>query len=260
MSPEQPIGIFDSGIGGTSIFKEIHQLMPMEKILYLADSKHAPYGVKSHQEIIELCYKNTELLLKKGCKIIVVACNTATTNAIDHLREKYPLPFIGIEPAIKPAALHSQNNCIGILATEGTLSSRLFAQTAKSYAKDTQVIEVIGSGLVKAIEAGEVNHPKTFKLLSKIIKPFLEKEIDYLVLGCTHYPYLIPQLKKLLPPEVSIIDSGKAVAKQTQAVLRASGNLAATPQGKPEFYTNKKVEILKKFLTGIDCQVTYLDF
>ncbi len=126
----QPIGVFDSGVGGITIWKEITQLLPNEHTIYLADSKHAPYGQKPKKEIIELSVKNTELLLKKGCKIIVVACNTATTNAISYLRETYDIPFIGIEPAIKPAALHTKTNAVGILATKGTLSSELFYQTS----------------------------------------------------------------------------------------------------------------------------------
>ena len=137
------IGIFDSGIGGTSIWKEIHQLLPLENTLYLADSKNAPYGNKTKDEIIDLSIKNTEVLIDLGCKIVVVACNTATTNAISILRSKYDLPFIGIEPAIKPAALKTKSNSIGILATKGTLSSSLFHQTAKEFTKEISLIEIV---------------------------------------------------------------------------------------------------------------------
>ena len=148
----QPIGIFDSGIGGTSIFKEVHELLRFEKIIYLADSANAPYGNKSKEEILNLSIKNTELLLKKGCKLIIVACNTATTNAIDYLRQNYNVPFIGIEPAIKPASLKSKSKVIGILATKGTLSSALFHKTSDLYTKDIKVIERVGEGLVPLIE------------------------------------------------------------------------------------------------------------
>lgn len=259
MAQSSAIGIFDSGVGGTSIFKAIHQLLPLEKTIYLADSKNAPYGIKSKKDIVALCRKNTELLLDKGCKIIVVACNTATTNAINELRQEYQVPFIGIEPAIKPAAINSTRNCVGILATKGTLSSQLFAKTSALFAKNTKVIEVDGSSLVPLIEAGKINTAETFTLLSSLIKPLLTQEIDHLVLGCTHFPYLIPLLRKLLSSEVRIIDSGEAVARQTQAVLQASGLLANTQQGEPEFYSNKNPRILQQFIQGSH-QAIYLDF
>jgi glutamate racemase len=164
MINNNPIGLFDSGIGGTSIWKAIHQLMPNENTIYLADSKNAPYGIKSKEEIIALSKKNTELLLENNCKIIVVACNTATTNAIKELRATYDVPFIGIEPAIKPAATHSKTQTIGILATKGTLSSELFNKTASLY-QETNIIEQIGYGLVELIENGEINSPKMEELL-----------------------------------------------------------------------------------------------
>lgn len=214
-----PIGIFDSGVGGTSIWKEINALLPNEGTIYLADSKNAPYGAKSKEEIVQLSIRNTELLLDKGCKIVVVACNTATTNAIDYLRKNYNIPFIGIEPAIKPAALQSQSKTVGVLATKGTLSSSLFHSTSENHANGIKIIEQVGTGLVPLIESGNVNSSKTKALLATYIEPMLSAGIDYLVLGCTHYPYLIPVLEDLLPKHVKIIDSGEAVARQTMAVL-----------------------------------------
>ena len=198
MTNNNPIGLFDSGVGGTSIWREIHELLPFEDTIYLADSKNAPYGQKSKEEIIDLSIKNTELLLNQNCKIVVVACNTATTNAIKELRAKYDVPFIGIEPAIKPAALNSQQHVIGILATQGTLNSELFHQTAEKF-HDTKIIEQIGHGLVSLIENGEINSPEMNKLLHNYLEPMIEANIDYLVLGCSHYPYLIPQIKNILP-------------------------------------------------------------
>ena len=153
---ERPIGVFDSGVGGTSIWKAIHALLPFEDTLYLADSAHAPYGEKSSEEIVRLSVKNTEFLLERGCKLIVVACNTATTNAISVLRERYPVPFIGIEPAIKPAALHSRTKKVGVLATKGTLSSSLFLSTSATHAAGIDIVEQVGTGLVPLIEAGKV--------------------------------------------------------------------------------------------------------
>lgn len=247
MDNNQPIGIFDSGIGGTSIWKEIHNLLPNEKTIYLADSKNAPYGQRSKKEIIALSMKNTDLLLEMGCKLIVVACNTATTNAIQELREKYDVPFIGIEPAIKPAVANSKTQIIGILATQGTLNSELFNKTAEMF-HDTKIVEQVGHGLVQLIENGKMNTPEMTKLLHAYLTPMIEANIDYLVLGCSHYPYLIPQIKKILPDHVHIIDSGQAVAKQTQNVLREKAGFSSTKENEPIFYTNTNPKVLKGIL------------
>ncbi len=248
---ENPIGIFDSGIGGTSIWKEISSLLPHEDTVYLADSKNAPYGEKSKEDIIALSVKNTELLLSKGCKIIVVACNTATTNAIDYLRKTYPVSFIGIEPAIKPAALQTKSKTVGVLATKGTLSSSLFASTSENHANGIEVVEREGKGLVRLIEEGKTMSIETKELLKKYLNPMLEKGIDCLVLGCTHYPYLIPVLKELLPEEVKIIDSGLAVAKQTKAILVKEDLLRkGNTDGKHQFYSNVDTLVLKQFLNS----------
>jgi glutamate racemase len=248
MTNNNPIGLFDSGIGGTSIWKEIDELLPCEDTIYLADSKNAPYGQKSKDEIIALSIKNTEFLLNQNCKIIVVACNTATTNAIKELRAKYAIPFIGIEPAIKPAALHSKTQKIGILATQGTLNSELFHQTLEQF-QNTKLIEHIGHGLVPLIENGEINSPEINKLLHNYLKPMIEANIDYLVLGCSHYPYLMPQIRKILPKEIRIIDSGEAVARQTKKVLLERIGLNSQPEkGKSVFYTNSNPKVLEAIL------------
>ena len=249
MNNDQPIGIFDSGIGGTSIWREIHQLLPNEKTIYLADSKNAPYGQKSKQEIIALSMKNTDFLLKMKCKLIVVACNTATTNAIQELREKYDIPFIGIEPAIKPAANNSKTQTIGILATKGTLNSELFNKTTEMF-QDTKIIEQVGYGLVQLIENGQINSPEMTQLLQSYLKPMIEANIDYLVLGCSHYPYLIPQIKKIVPAHIQIIDSGEAVAKQTQKILNDKVGFSSATKNTPVFYTNTNPKVLSEILEG----------
>jgi len=256
----QAIGIFDSGVGGTSIWKELHSLLPFENTIYLADSKHAPYGTKGKDRIIELCIKNTEYLLSRNCKLIIVACNTATTNAIKVLRERYDIPFIGIEPAIKPAALNTKTKAIGILATKGTLSSELFHKTLSAFASDINVIEQIGEGIVELIESGKLNSEEMKALLKIYLKPILEAKIDYLVLGCTHYPYLIPTLNNILPKNVKIIDSGEAVAKQTKAIL-SKNNLLNLSKIKSEnvFYSNGNIKILKQ-LIETKATVHFLDF
>lgn len=245
----QPIGIFDSGVGGTSIWKELHTLLPFEDTLYLADSKNAPYGDKTQDEIIALSIKNTEFLLQKNCKIIIVACNTATTNAIKVLREKYSVPFIGIEPAIKPAALQTKTKTIGILATKGTLSSALFHTTMENFTEGINVIEVEGKGLVSLIENGALESAKMETLLKRILKPFQKQQIDTLVLGCTHYPYLIPQIKKILSNNIKIIDSGEAVALQTKKILEAQDLLQNQERkSKLIFYSNDSINILQFLL------------
>ena len=245
----QPIGIFDSGIGGTSVFKEIKALLPYEHSIYLADSSNAPYGNKTQQEIIDLSIKNTEELIARQCKLIVVACNTATTNAIKTLREVYDIQFIGIEPAIKPAALKTETKAIGILATKGTLSSELFHKTTDLYSNGITVIEQVGEGLVTLIEEGKIYSDAMRALLKKYLQPMIDADIDYLVLGCTHYPYLMPLLLELLPNHVKIIDSGEAVARQTKSILEQNHLLnTQTSHANNQFYTNGNIEILNNIL------------
>jgi glutamate racemase len=258
MSNKNPIGLFDSGVGGTSIWKEVHALLPNESTIYLADSKNAPYGQKTKEEIIELSKKNVEFLLNNNCKLIIVACNTATTNAIKVLRASYDIPFIGIEPAIKPAALHTKTQKIGILATQGTLNSELFHQTVALYS-DVKVVEQIGYELVQLIENGEMHSKKMTQLLEDYLLPMVTQDIDYLVLGCTHYPYLIPQIKKIMPNHIKIIDSGEAVAKQTKHVLEINNIFNTSKDIKQTFYINKSPEVMQE-LIGTKFKVNYKDF
>lgn len=250
---ESPIGMFDSGIGGITIYKEVHQLLPNENIIYLADSKNAPYGEKSKQEIIDLSIKNTEFLLRKGCKLIVVACNTASTNAVATLRKNYDIPFIRVQPAIKPAALQSKTNVVGILATEGTLKSELLFETSQKYAQGVKVIEQIGDGLVSLIESGKLHSKEMTFLLQKYMKPMIKNNIDQLVLGCTHYPFLRPQLQNILGHKITILDSGEAIARQTKVILEQE-NLINNSSGIKiqQFYSNYNPNILQYFINKID--------
>ena len=260
---KQPIVIFDSGVGGTSILKELVSKLPKEDFIYLADSKNAPYGEKSQDKIVELSVKNTELALKLKAKLIVVACNTATTNAIQHLRTRYPIPFIGIEPAIKPAALQSEKKRIGILATKGTLSSELFKHTSEYFAQGITVVEVVGKGIVEAVESGKTKDPEFINALSQQLKPFIEQKIDHLVLGCTHFPYIIPILKNLLPSHIKIIDSGRAVAKQTEAILEKHQlKTLSTSKGHIEMYSNaENLSPLRSLVHDItEVNITYKEF
>ena len=257
-----PIGIFDSGVGGTSIWKEIVKRLPQESTIYLADSSNAPYGIKPKTEIIDICIKNTELLIAKGCKMIVVACNTATTNTIDILRNKYDIPFIGIEPAIKPAALATQTNAVGILATKGTLSSELFHKTSKKFASHIKVLEQEGTGLVPLIESGKIESLEMETLLTKLLSPMIQENIDYLVLGCSHYPYLIPQIKKIAGNKLNIIDSGFAVAKQTETILRKHDlNNTTSVRANHQLFTNASLKTLSILTHDItNKRISRLDF
>lgn len=248
-SNNSAIGIFDSGVGGTSIWKEINKLLPNENTIYLSDSKNAPYGEKSKEEIIDLSIKNTEFLLKQNCKLIIVACNTATTNAIKTLRLNYKIPFIGIEPAIKPAALKTKTNTIGILATKGTLNSELFEQTSSTFRQHITIKETIGTGLVELIEEGKINSTEMTKLLHKYLQPMIDYKVDCLVLGCTHYPYLIPQIREITVNKIQIIDSGEAVAKQTKSILERNQILNTESKlAKHQFFVNKSKKTLESLL------------
>lgn len=245
------IGLFDSGVGGTTIWREVVQKLPFESTLLLTDSKNAPYGTKTKDEIIHLCEKNTEFLLQNDSKIIIVACNTATTNAITHLRQKYAMPFIGIEPAIKPASLHSKSKKVGVLATQGTLTSQLFHQNSKKFGEEQgiTIVEQIGTGLVELIEDGKLQSTEMEALLKKYLLPMVAQNIDYLVLGCTHYPYLLPMIRQIVPSYIKIIDSGEAVARQTHHILNEN-ELLVSEEKTPKhcWLTNRNVEILSQFV------------
>lgn len=258
MANNNPIGLFDSGIGGTSIWKAIHELMPNESTIYLADSINAPYGQKTKEEIIALSFKNTEFLLNQNVKLIVVACNTATTNAIKELRAAFDIPFIGIEPAIKPAALRSKTDAIGVLATMGTINSELFHKAVLSY-PETHIIEQIGHGLVQLIEEGKLESEEMTRLLHQYLQPMVAANIDHLVLGCTHYPYLIPQIKAIIPDNITIIDSGEAVAKQTKKSLESSIGLHDNSKPFHSFYTNITPDVLSNILNN-QYKVELIDF
>ncbi len=246
---QKPIGIFDSGLGGLTIYSEIHKLLPHENIIYLADSKNAPYGEKSREEIIRISVKNTEFLLEQGCKLIVVACNTASTNAVKYLREHYEVPIIRVQPAIKPAALNSKTKVVGMLATKGTLESELLFETAQRFAQGVKVVEQVGEGLVPLIETGKMRSPEMTRLLKKYVEPMLDHNIDQLVLGCTHYPFLTDQIREITGDRVCIVDSGEAIARQTRVILQQEGLLNTdASEGYRIFYTNKNPQVLQEML------------
>lgn len=232
MNNNAPVGVFDSGVGGLSVLAEIRQLLPSESLLYVADSGHVPYGEKSPEYIQQRCRELAHFLLGQGAKALVLACNTATVAGVAELRALYPsLPMVGMEPAVKPAAAATRSGCVGVLATTGTLKSAKFAALLDRFASDVRVITQPCPGLVEQIEAGDLNGPVTRALLQRYVEPLLAEGCDTLILGCTHYPFLKPLLRELVPEQVSLIDTGAAVAKQLQRLLTARELLA---RGEPQ--------------------------
>ena len=252
MANNFPIGLFDSGIGGLSIYNEIKNSIPNESTIYIADNLNAPYGKKAESEIIQLSIKNTQKLVDLHCKLIIVACNTATTNAIEVLRKKFNIPIVGIEPAIKPAMLETKSNNIGVLATEKTLSSNLFLKTSDRFSKGINIHEQIGFDLVKIIEENGINEELLIPKLREYIEPMLEKNIDHLVLGCTHYYYLMYLLKKILPNGVKILDSSRAVTKRVMNLLKDYNIDSNTSKTKNIFLCTGNDNVIKKFLSSND--------
>jgi glutamate racemase len=245
------IGFFDSGIGGITIWESVNRLLPNENTIYLADSKNSPYGKKPNDELINISKENVEFLINKKCKLIVVACNTATTNSINFLRKSYDLPFIGIEPAIKPAALNTKTGKIGVLATIGTLGSRLFEKTSNIHGQNVEIIEQHGIGLVELIEKGIYSGSKIDSLLQEYLNPMLENNIDKLVLGCTHYPLIKESIKKIINESINIIECSEAVALQTERVLIKSNLInSGTEKSKKLFYTNGDKNVLNSLLNN----------
>jgi glutamate racemase len=241
--PTQAIGILDSGVGGISVLKHIQTLLPKERLFYVADSLFAPYGNKSAEEIQTRCEKIADFLIEKNVKALVVACNTATAAAISHLRSRYDLPIVGMEPAVKPAAKATKNGIVGVLATTGTLKSAQFAALLESYGQQVQVVTQACVGLVECVERGELNSAHTIALLRGYCQPLLDAGADTIVLGCTHYPFLKPVIAQIVGTKVVLIDTGEAVARQLQRRLYESHLLANDSSDAsfcPRFWTNSQ--------------------
>lgn len=218
------IGIFDSGSGGLSVYREIVKLLPEERYLYFSDNAHCPYGEKTAAYIQERGRTITEILLGLGADIIVVACNTATAAAIATLREEYPaVPFIGMEPAVKPAALGTETGVIGVLATAGTLKGSKYLKTRGRFQDNVRIVEHVGEGFVELVENGILDGPEAFETVKASLQPLLDAGADRIVLGCTHYPFLRPVIEAIAGPEVQVIDPAPAVARQTVRILEERG-------------------------------------
>lgn len=236
-----PIGVFDSGVGGISVLKHIHTLLPNEDLIYVADSKFAPYGNKTQEFIQERALWIADFLIARGAKALVVACNTATAAAVDLLRQTYYLPIIAMEPAVKPAAAASKTGVIGVLATSGTLKSAQFAALLEHYGQQVEVVTQACHGLVECVERGELDSQATQDLLASYVQPLMHAGADAIVLGCTHYPFLKPLIEKLVGNRSVLIDTGAAVAKELKRRSEEAGLLNGSDQlGNVSFWSNSR--------------------
>ena len=242
------IGVYDSGVGGLSVWKELNALMPEQGYLYVADTAHCPYGEKPIDYIIERADKVSSFLISQGAKMVVVACNTATAAAINYLRAKYPIPFVGMEPAVKPAAIISKSGVVGVLATANTFKGRLYRDTVMKYCSKTKVMEVVGKGLVEAVESGT----SAKELLNEYITSLTGQGADVLVLGCTHFPFLTDEIKAVAPSDMTIINPAPAVALQAQKIAAT----ISLDGGKKLFYSTGSTTSLERIAKTIDNNLT----
>jgi glutamate racemase len=218
-----PIGLFDSGVGGLSVLRAIRALLPQQPVIFLADQAHVPYGSRPMGEVRSFAESITRFLLKRGSSLIVVACNTASAAALHHLRQSFPhIPFVGMEPAVKPAAEVTQSRVVGVLATPATFQGELYASVVERFAQGVTVLQHTCPGLVSQIEVGLLDAPATRRILAEALEPMLSQGIDTVVLGCTHYPFVIPLIQEIAGPGVRVIDPAPAVARQVQRLLEAS--------------------------------------
>lgn len=229
------IGIFDSGLGGLSVWQALHDALPYESLIYLGDGARCPYGSRSREEVLKFTEEAVERLLSEGCKMIVVACNTATAVAIKYLREKYTdIPFVGLEPAVKPAALTTKSGVIGVLATKRSLEGDHFRRAEERFGSEVTILKAVGEGFVEAVEENREHTPETVELVRKAVLPLVEAGADKIVLGCTHYPFLRDEIASVAGDGVEIIDSSEAVARRVISLLEENG--IAKSEGKPEYH------------------------
>jgi len=235
-----PIGIFDSGLGGLTVAAAMRQALPLERLLYFGDTDHIPYGDRSLREVRAFSAGIVRALMGKGCKMIVIACNTASAAALKELREAYPrFTFIGMEPAVKPAAERSRSQVVGVIATRATFQGELFASVVERFAQGVKIIEQPCPGLVQAIEAGDLDSPGTEHMLRVWLEPMLAQGMDELVLACTHYPLVRPLIERICGTEVEVIDPAPAVARQVKRVLDEQGLLATEGSGSFRMWTSR---------------------
>ena len=252
-----PIGIFDSGVGGLSVPRAIHTQHPQENLLYLADQVHVPYGPRSLAEVRLFSEEITRFLLSQSAKLIVVACNTASAAALHHLRETFPsIPFVGLDPAVKPAAERTETGVVGVLATPATFQGELYASVVERFANGVMLLQNTCAGLVEQIEAGNLEGKETAIILEGALKPMMAAGIDTVVLGCTHYPFVIPMIEQIVGSEVRVIDPAPAIARQVGRLLEK--NSLFTPEntaGKITLKTTGEIDSLETFVKNLDLPV-----
>ena len=240
-NPHQPIGVYDSGVGGLSVLRAIRATLPHEDLLYLGDQANVPYGERSLEELRELARAVTRFMLAQGAKLIVIACNTASAAALKALRQEYPeVPFVGMEPAVKPAAEQTNSGKVGVLATPSTFQGELYASVVERFANGVEIYQETCPGLVSQIEKGRLETPKTRRILEVALLPLMARGVDTLVMGCTHFPFVIPLIEQITEGKARVIDPAPAVARQTQRVLEEHG----LPNPKPG------VGLTRYFTTG----------
>ena len=255
MSPSSnvlsPIGVFDSGVGGLSVLRAIQAQMPEESVIYFGDQGHIPYGPRPMEQIRDFSEAITSFLLEQNAKTIVVACNTASAAALKYLREIFPgTPFVGMEPAVKPAAEQTHTGRVGVLATPATFQGALYASVVERFANGVELLQDTCPGLVQEIEQGNLDGEETRSILKRALVPMLESNIDTVVLGCTHYPFVIPLIQQIVGENVRVIDPAPAVARQVRRVLEAKGmKNQSTERGDVMFYTSGNPEGLKSLLS-----------
>jgi glutamate racemase len=247
MDSSVPIGIFDSGIGGLSVWREVARQIPNEDTIYVADQAHVPYGSRSVEEVQRFSKDITQFLLDNGSQVIVVACNTASGAALSYLRTVFPgVTFVGMEPAVKPAVAHTRSGIVGVIATTGTLHADRFSNLVERFAGDVRVLTQTCPGLVEAVESGRLDTPETEALLRTCLQPLIEAGIDQLVLGCTHYPFLDSVIARVIGDGITLIDPAPAVARQTERVIQRSSR---ERRGQHVFYTTGN---LKRFIVTLE--------
>ena len=230
-SVNKVVGIFDSGLGGLSVLREIHSLLPTQPLYYIADQAHVPYGKRKLSEIRRYSFAITDFFAAMGIQLIVVACNTASAAALKELREEYPhLTFVGMEPAVKPASQKTHNGIVGVLATPATFQGKLYNTLVERFAKDVKIFTHTCPGLVEAIESGNLSTNKAGKILEEALLPMIEKGVDTIVLGCTHFPFVLPTIKEIVGPNISVIDPSLAIAKRVHTLLVDLDILENDPQ------------------------------
>jgi len=232
MASDTPIGIIDSGVGGLSVLREIRSLLPDEPLIYIGDSAWCPYGARPAGDIQRRVFHLTDHLMGRGVKLVVLACNSATIAAVEALRATYPIPFAGMEPAVKPAAAASRSGVVGVLATEASLAGEKFHRLVNDHATGVRVITRPCPGLVELVERGELSGDHAAKVVGGYVTPLVEADADVLVLGCTHYPFLRPLIEAAAGSAVTVIDTGAAVARRVRQLLERD-NLLAPAAGKP---------------------------